>query len=173
MQTPDRQWHIQGAKSKVPTKALDFTVEENEMDMSKTKPFLFIPMTHDFNVAGPCTNPRLPQIICHLSPIPNPHSRIQTKTRTAARRKKAGVSLRKENFVGPGISQGAPLNTHHPRSARASRTSQNSSRAALPSPPGTVWSSTCSQKKMMTRRPLKSISTINHQNYYLALRLPT
>ena len=51
---------------------------------------------------------------------------------SATRRKKAGVSLRKDNFVGPGISQGAPLNTHHPRSARASRTSQNSSRATPP-----------------------------------------
>ena len=58
---------------------VDFSVEDNEMDMSKTKPFLFIPMTHDFNVAGPCINPRLPQIIYHLSPIPNPHSRICQK----------------------------------------------------------------------------------------------
>ena len=45
---------------------VDFTVEENEMDMSKTKPFLFIPMTHDFNVAGPCTDLGIPEIICHL-----------------------------------------------------------------------------------------------------------
>ena len=49
---------------------VDFAVEENEMDMSKTKPFLFIPMTHDFNVAGPCTNPRIPEITYSLSPIP-------------------------------------------------------------------------------------------------------
>ena len=62
---------------------VDFTVEENEMDMSKTKPFLFIPMTHDFNIAGPCTNPRIQNDDCQLPPIPNPHPRIQTKTRTA------------------------------------------------------------------------------------------
>ena len=63
---------------------VDFAVEENEMDMSKTKPFLFIPMTHDFNIAGPCTNPGIQNDNYSIPPIPNPHSRIQTKTRTAA-----------------------------------------------------------------------------------------
>ena len=60
---------------------VDFAVEENVMDMSKTRPFLFIPMTHDFNIAGPCTNPGIQNDNYSIPPIPNPHSRIYIKTR--------------------------------------------------------------------------------------------